>query len=246
VLYDNLKDILKHTRGFFESVKISNVEGSTLVEAINEKKTVVLSSKLVNTITEIEGCIGFTRMDIINGLLNFPAFTEKTAKIEFVKEEKGGETVMSEINFDSGVGHNAVYRFMPNKIAERQIQVPPFKGVTWDVIVEPTKKNLSDLSYFYGILGAIESDFAVSAKNGKLDFKIGGLGADRSVVPIATGITGSLSSEWSWPFKDVIDILKLGETSSSKLYISNQGALKIEINSGLGVYEYILPASSRK
>lgn len=240
LLYDNLKDIIQHTKGFFDAVKIVNSNGTTKIEAIAEGNTIVLHGELVNTISEIDTCIGFSRMEILDGMLKFPPFSDTKATVEFQKQDKNGVQVLNELKFDSKEGHIASYRFMNPKDAEQKIQVPPFVGTNWDVVVETTKKNLADLSHFAGVLGGSETTFQVSAKNGNLDFKIGGFGTDRTIVPIATGLKKNLAHEHSWSIAPVISLLKLGESGKCTLSISDIGALKIEINSGLGVYEYIL------
>ena len=240
MLYDNLKDIISHTKGFFDSVKLANENNETTVQAIADGSTIILHGKLSKSIPDITTCIGLTRMNILEGMLRFPPFAASASKIEFQKQDKNGVQVLNELKFESTDGHSASYRFMSPIEAEKKIQVPPFNGATWDIEVEITKKNLSDLSHFAGVLGGSESTFKVSAKGGKLDFKIGGTGADRTIVPIATGITKSLAHEHSWRLSEVISLLKLGETGKCKLCISDLGVLKIELNSGLGVYNYYL------
>jgi hypothetical protein len=57
------------------------------------------------------------------------------------------------------------------------------------------------------------------------------------------GVTGTLKRAWSWPIKTVIGILDL--TGDKTFRISDDGAAQITVDSGLAVYNYILPAQSK-
>jgi hypothetical protein len=56
-------------------------------------------------------------------------------------------------------------------------------------------------------------------------------------------VGGTLKREWSWPVKTVISILDL--TGDKTFRISDDGAAQITVDSGLAVYNYILPAQSK-
>ena len=59
----------------------------------------------------------------------------------------------------------------------------------------------------------------------------------------ATGITGQLKNEWAWPVQQTLAILSLDGDKVMKF--SDQGAMQINVDSGLATYEYILPAQSK-
>ena len=42
-----------------------------------------------------------------------------------------------------------------------------------------------------------------------------------------------------------IQILKLAESSTVKMHLSNEGALQLTVDSGIGEYQFILPAQSK-
>jgi hypothetical protein len=56
-------------------------------------------------------------------------------------------------------------------------------------------------------------------------------------------VSGTLKRSWSWPIKTVIGILDL--TGDKTFKISDDGAAMITVDSGLAVYNYILPAQSK-
>jgi aryl-phospho-beta-D-glucosidase BglC (GH1 family) len=56
-------------------------------------------------------------------------------------------------------------------------------------------------------------------------------------------VGGKLSKSWSWPVQQFIAIMNL--TGDKTVRISDSGATKITVDSGIAVYNYILPAQSK-
>jgi hypothetical protein len=246
-MLDNFLDIIKHTSalGFIDMVKIVGSKTEATVEAMDDDRTVVLYGKLKQPIEGLNGTIGLSRLGILSGYLNFNAFSSDNATIAIKTQQRGTEEVPCEISFDSNAGHTASYRFMSAEIAEEQIKIPPFKGAKWNVIITPTKASLKDLTAMNSILGTFESTFSVRTSGDNLEFLIGEGAADRTKITFAKGIKGELKHSWKWPLTQVLAILKLHDSSEScTMSFSDQGALKIDIDSGIGEYEYILPARS--
>lgn len=246
MLYDNLLDILKHTNGlgFIETVKVKGENNETHLEAISQENSVVFFGKLNDEITELNGhTVGLGRMGILQGYVNYPPFKENSGLTTIKTQTSGTVTQPAEVNFTTPDGHNSFYRFMSQAVVDNAVNVPPFKGAAWDFELEPTKKNLKDLQYFSQILGSYEGTFNVKIDNGKMVLGVGTDGNDRSVLPFAENVTGSMPENFRWPLAEVIGILKLGETSAScTMKFSSQGLICIEVKSGLGVYNYYLPA----
>lgn len=245
MIIDSFMDILKHTHGlgFIELVKLTGDDKSVTIEAMDPDKSVVVNGTLNTPIDKLEGTIGLSRLSVLSGYINYPPFSSDNANSGIVKH-KVHDTPF-EIKFDSKAGHVSHYRFMAESVANDQIKVPPFKGATWNVEIEPTKRGLRDLATMNGILGSFESVFSVQTVNNNLEFSIGAAGSDRTKLVFAEDVQGVLAHTWSWPLSQVLSILKLQDTSKScKMSFSDQGALKIEIDSEMGTYQYILPARS--
>ena len=243
-----LSDILAHTHGlgFVEMAKITSDSDETKIEAMDEDKTVVIYGKLNNPVTEIDGTVGLSRMAVLQGYLKFPHYATDGATVEIVTQARGGEQVPSEVSFKSTDGHKASYRFMSKDVADEQIKVPLFKGVEWDVTITPTEENMKDLSYFNGVLGSFEPVFTAKTEDGDLKLFIGSGAADRATVPFASGVSGSLTGNLSWPLVETLAILKLAQKAEDcTMHFSNKGALKIELSTELAKYKYILPARTR-
>lgn len=244
-ILDGLRDIVKHTSnlGFIDMVKIIGSDKEAKIETIDADKTVVIYGDMYQPIVGIEATVGLSRIGILKGYMDFPAYSGDNAKIAVEMEMRNNVNVPSEIKFDSGEGHISYYRFMSESMINDQVKVPPFKGATWNVTVTPEKKSISDLSYYQGTMSAYEKRFTVSVDKGTLNFNVGSGPTDRTIVPFAKNVTGTLKHQWSWPLSQVLAILKLSETAAStSMHFSDMGALKIDIDSGLGKYSYIVPA----
>jgi hypothetical protein len=238
-ILDSFKDIVKHTAGlgFIEMVKVIGSDKEAKIEAIDADKTVVIFGDMYQPITDINTTIGLSRLAVLKG--NMEIHSEST--IEVVKETKGNVDTPVEIKFDNKAGLVANYRFMSETMINEQIKVPPFRGATWNLTITPTKKAINTLSTYMGILGGFEKRFIVSIEKGTLYFSIGNGPTDRATVPFATGVTGTLK-QWSYPLSQVLSILKLADAADCKMNFSDMGALKIDIDSGIGKYSYIVPA----
>jgi hypothetical protein len=245
-MLDQLKDIVKHTSGlgFIDMVKVVGSTATAKIETKDADNTVIIFGEMYQPIEGIAATVGLSRIAVLKGYIDFPPYSGATANVAIVTENRGGVDTPTEIKFSSGDGHISNYRFMSESMINEQVKVPPFKGATWNVTIEPEKKKISELSYFQGVLGGFEKRFTVSVDaNNTLNFSVGTGPTDRTTTPFAKNVTGSLKHQWSWPLSQVLSILKLSETASSTtMKFSDMGALMIEIDSGMGKYSYILPA----
>lgn len=248
MIYDTFKDIIKHTSGLglFDLVKVTGTEENITVESIVSTNDIVLKAELSTPIADLQGTVGLSRIPVLSGYLNFAQFSADNATIAITNEERNGKRLPTEISFTSPQGHEANYRFMMGDVADAQIQVPPFKGATWHVEFSPSKSAIRDLSTMNNILGSYESDFMVKMDGTTLNLLVGQGASDRTKIPFASGLTGTLKHGWCWPINNVLAILKLHDTSKSVVMsFSDQGILKIEVDSGMGIYQYYLPAKVR-
>lgn len=241
------EDLLAHTHGLgcIEMVKIVGDDQQTRIEAISPSRSVVMTGTLKQTNPLLEGVTGLARMAVLHGYLRFPAFQDSNSTVNVVREARGDNNEISAVRleFSAPGGHHSVYRFMGGETAESQIKVPPFKGVTWDVTLEPSDGNVKDLSYFGNILGAYDPTFVPVTQNNKLTFKVGSSNGDQSQVPFAHNVSGALTGRWCWPLSETLSILKLGISAQQcTMSFSEQGALQITVETELTTYQYILPA----
>lgn len=242
---DTLKDILKHTHGLgiFDMVKITGTDAETTIETTDAEKTVILKGKTINTVTDFaDATVGLSRMSVLNGYLQYPGFDDDAAKVEIITQERNGDTVPVEVKFEAADGTDAVYRFMLADVINQQLKEIKFRGAEFDFDIVPTAKNIKDLVYFNGILGAFESNFSPRIVDKKLYFHIGDGVSDRTKILIAEGVDAKINADLRWPLDIVLKILKLSDSANATLSINTKGLLQIKLHSGLGEYTYLLPS----
>ena len=242
---DILKDVLKHTHGLgiFEMVKITGDLEQTEIQTVDPEKTVIFKGKTVNPVPDfVDATLGLSRMGVLQGYLNYPGFDDEAATVQVVKQERNGEEVPVEVAFTSTDGNDANYRFMLADVVNQQMKDITFKGAQFNVNIVPTAKNLKDLNYFNGILGAYEATFSPKTDGTNLTFHIGDGVSDRAKVHINADIDGSITRDWKWPLDIVLKILRLSDSANCVMSINDQGLMQIKVLSGLGEYTYLLPA----
>ena len=250
VTYEGLNDLLQftHRLGFIPAVKLTGTAEETQAASILEDKSVVFFGKLRTPISELQGqVVGLSRMNVLDGFMRYPDFTPtKNGTISFKKENHPSHgDVVSEVHFEGKAGTTGSYRFVGRTTIEEQIRVPEFRGVNWDITYVPTKEDYEDLKYLAGIFAAQEAVFIPEIAGDELVFSIGTQASDRTQIHLNTGeltVENTLKGNLSWPLDKVLTILAKGMDAECKMFISSAGALKIEIDTGVGLYEYILTA----
>ena len=244
---DILKDVLKHTHGLgiFEMVKITGDVEKTTVETVDPDKTVIFKGETHNPYPEfVDSTVGLSRMQVLDGYLKYPGFDGDGSDTKINTQERNGETVPVEVEFTSADGNDAHYRFMLADVINQQLKDIKFKGAEFDVNIEPSQKMMKDLTYFNTVLAAYEANFSPKTEDGALYFHVGDGGSDRTKILIDNNVEGEINTDWKWPLDVVLKILRLGDNSSLVMSFNNQGLLQLKVDSGMGVYTYLLPARS--
>lgn len=244
---DTLKDVVRHTHdlGIFEMVKLKGTTEETTIETVDADKTVIVKGKTINPVADFaDSTVGLSRMSVLKGYLQYPGFDAEDSTVEIVTQQRNGEDVPVEVSFSSAEGTNAHYRFMLADVINQQLKDIKFKGAAFDVTIVPSKKMLSNLSYFNGILSGFEANFMPKTENGALYFYVGDSGSDRTKILIDNNVEGEITTDWKWTLDVVLKILKLSDGSNITMSFNNQGLLQLKVDSGLGEYTYLLPARS--
>jgi len=240
MLLDALKDIVKHTHtlGIIEMVKVVGSTADLKIETKDADNTVIIYGSMYQPVAGLESTTGFSQLAVLKGFIGM----HDGSDVSLESETRNNTSTLSSIKFDDKAEFISSYRLMSETMINEQVKVPPFKGATWDVTLTPTKAAVTRLSECSGIIGGFEKRFTVSVDKGTLKFSVGTGPTNTTVVPFATNITGTLKHQWTYPLAQVLSILKLTETSTATMSFSDMGALKIDIDSGIGKYSYILPA----
>lgn len=243
-LKDVINDIVKHTAiGFIEHVKITGSSTETLIDAMDPDRTVILKAKLHSPIPEFEGEIGFGNLGFLKGLLNLQNYKQEGTAIEVLNREKNGISFPDHLLFKDVNGNSDRYRFMSKETIDQVLQTVKFKGAKWDVVVEPTKQKVSELQSAASIYGGIEPNFTLKIENGDLVINIGlNTGNFAAKRIFSKDVKGDYKENHPWPLSKVLTILNLGMSGKCTMSISKMGALQISVDSGIGKYDYILPA----
>lgn len=242
---DVVQDIVKHTAGlgFISSVKVTGTDTETTLDAMDNDRTVILKAKLHNAVPEFAGEFGLGNLGFLSGVSGLPNYQADDATVEVVSRDRNGVSTPDHLLFKDAEGNTDQYRFMSKEIVEQTLQTVKFKGVEWDVVFEPTKQKVSELTQVASIYGGIEPNFTVKTENGNLVVTVGASdGSFTGKRTFANNVSGELNEGYAWPLSQVLAILKLGMSGSCVMNISTKGALMISVDSGIGKYDYILPA----
>jgi hypothetical protein len=242
---DIVQDIVKHTAGlgFITSVKVTGTDESTTLDAMDADRTVILQAKLHNTVEEFNGEFGLGNLGFLAGVTALGNYQTDDATVEVVARDRNGVSSPDHLMFKDADGNTDQYRFMSKEIIEQTLQTVKFKGVEWDVTLEPTKAKVNELQQVAGIYGGIEPNFTVKTEGTDLIVTVGA--ADGSFTgkrTFAQNVNGEITEGYAWPLAQVLAILKLGMSGTCVMQISKKGALMISVDSGIGKYDYILPA----
>jgi len=240
-----VQDIVKHTAGlgFITSVKVTGTDESTTLDAMDADRTVILQAKLHNTVEEFNGEFGLGNLGFLAGVTGLGNYQTDDATVEVVARDRNGVSSPDHLMFKDADGNTDQYRFMSKEIIEQTLQTVTFKGVEWDVTLEPTKAKVNELQQVAGIYGGIEPNFTVKTEGTDLIVTVGA--ADGSFTgkrTFAQNVNGEITEGYAWPLAQVLAILKLGMSGTCVMQISKKGALMISVDSGIGKYDYILPA----
>ena len=239
-----LQDLVAHTHslGFLPLVKISSTTKETTIESMAEDRSVIVSAKTHNPVDDFEGVFGMPNLNKLDIHLKCPEYKEG-ASIKVVKQNRNGEDIPTGLHFQNNTGDfENDYRFMNSDIINEKLKSVKFKGATWDIEFEPSVASIQRLK-FQASAHSEEQTFQVSTDNGNLIFSFGDASTHAGSFVFQSGINGKLRQTWSWPVSQVQSILNLAGDITMK--IADAGAMQITVDSGIAVYDYILPAQSK-
>ena len=240
---DILQDIVAHTHalGFLSLVKVTS-DTDTTVESMAEDRSVILTASTNNPVAEFTGTFGMPNLDKLSLHLKNPEY-QKDAKIDVIQADRNGETIPTHIHFENAAGDfENDYRFMNKAIIEEKLKTVKFKGAQWNVEITPSMASIARMK----LMSAAHSEeptFNVRTTDGNLVFSFGDASTHAGEFVFQHGIEGTLQHTWSWPVAQVQAVLNLD--GDGTMSISDQGAMKITVDSGMVKYDYILPAQSK-
>jgi hypothetical protein len=241
---DYLLDLVEHSYdlGCIDLIKITGTDKETTVDGLAENKSVVMQAKFATPVAEFIGTFGMPNLSKLKILLNLQEYKED-AQITVLRQDRNGVESPVGLHFENKVGDfKNDYRFMVSEIVNDKLKTAKMKPLTWHVEFEPTVAAIQRLK-MQAQANAEEPNFMAKTENGDLKFYFGDHSTHAGNFVFHPGTTGKLARSWLWPVSQFIAIMNL--TGDKTVRISDDGAAKITVDSGIAVYEYILPALSK-
>lgn len=238
---DYLLDLVEHTfdLGCIDLIKITGDDAGTQISGLAEDLSVVIQGNFKNPVADFIGTFGMPNLAKLKTLLNLQEYRED-AKLAITRRATGEP---DGINFENKAGDfRNNYRFMASEIVNDKLKTAKFKGVNWHIEFEPANASIQRLKWQMSA-NAEEPNFQAKTDGGDLKFFFGDHSTHAGNFVFQAGVTGQLKRAWSWPAAQVASILSL--TGDKIMRISDDGAAQITVDSGLAVYNYILPAQSK-
>ena len=238
---DHLLDLVQHTLdlGVIDLVKITGDDKETVIAGLAEDRSVVVEGKFANPVADFIGNFGMPNLSKLKILLNIQEYREN-AKLSITRRSTGEP---DGINFENATGDfKNSYRFMASEIVNEKLKTVKFKGVNWHIEFEPTVASIMRLK-MQAQANAEETNFQAKTDGANLMFFFGDHSTHAGNFVFQPDVKGQLKRAWSWPIKTFISIMDL--TGDKVVKISDDGAAMITVDSGLAVYNYILPAQSK-
>ena len=238
---DYLLDIVQHTfdLGCIDLIKITGTDSATTVGGLAEDKSVIIDAQFANPMADFVGTFGMPNLGKLKTLLNLQEYRED-AKLAVTRKANGD---LDGITFENKVGDfKNNYRFMASDIVNDKLKTLKFKGVNWHITFEPTVAAIQRLR-MQAQANSEELNFQVKTDGKDLKFFFGDHSTHSGNFVFQHDIAGALKHAWSWPVSQVMSILSL--TGDKTMQISDDGCMQITVNSGLAVYNYILPAQTK-
>ena len=245
-MIDILKDIVKHTHGlgFLDLVKITGTSDATAIDSMAEDRSVILQGSFHKPQSGMIGTFGIPQLNKLDIHLKCPEYKEK-ANISVITGTRNGAETPTGIHFENEKGDfKNDYRFMNAEIINEKLKTVKFKGVKWDVEIEPSVASVQRFN-FQSVANTEHNSFVVRTEDGNLIFTFGDQSSHGGEFVFAKDVKGTLNKGWSWPVAQVLQILKLSDSAKVTLHFSNEGAMQVTVDSGLGKYQYIIPAQAQ-
>lgn len=244
MIKDILTDIVAHTHslGFLPIVKVSGDTTSTVVESMAEDRSVIVTATTHNPVPEFRGVFGMPNLDKLNLHLKNPEYKEG-AKIEVNLVDRNGVSSPASLHFENAAGDfRNDYRFMSTEVISEKLKTVKFKGAAWDIEFEPSIAAIQRLK-LQSAAHSEETVFQVKTEGSDLVFSFGDASTHAGSFVFQQNVSTKLKHTWSWPVSQIQSIL--GLSGKMVMKIADAGAMQITVDSGVAVYNYILPAQTK-
>lgn len=238
---DYLLDLIQHTNGLgvIELVKIDGTATETKISALSEDRSVIVFGTFNTPIAEFTGTFGMPNLSKLKTILSFDEY-DKDAIINVSLENRDGVDTPAAIHFENGAGDFINdYRLMYKTVVEDKVKAVTFKGANWDISFEPTVAGIMRLKK-QASANSEENNFKTKTENGDFKIYFGDPSTHSGNFVFQTGVSGNLTRAWQYPVKPFLAIMDL--PGNKTVRFADQGAAEITVDSGLAIWQYLLPA----
>jgi hypothetical protein len=242
---DILQDIVSHTQnlGFLTTVKITGTDKGTTINSMADDRSVIMEAETAAPYPDMIGVFGMPQLNKLKYLLDGAEYKDD-AKITVTTADRNGEILPVGLHFENKDGDfKNDYRFMLTEVINEKMKTVKFRGVKWDVELEPSVASVQRFNFQAGAHNE-HPTFLAKTDNGNLKFIFGDASTHAGEFIFAMGINGKLDRGWTWPVMPILSILKIADVNNTKMSLSNEGAIQITLDSGLATYKYIIPAQA--
>ena len=238
---DCLLDLVQHTHdlGCIDLVKIVGDENTTQIEGLAEDLSVIVKGEYKNPVPDFVGTFGMPNLSKLKTLLNLQEYKED-AKLTITRKTPTEPDGIDFVNKTGDFKNN--YRFMTSGVVSEKLKTARMKSVPWHIEFEPAVASIMRLKMQMSA-NAEEPNFQVKTDGTDLKFYFGDHSTHAGNFVFQSDITGQLKRAWSYPAKQFASIMDL--VGDKTIRISDDGVAQITVDSGVAVYNYLLPAQSK-
>jgi hypothetical protein len=233
---DCLLDLVQHTYdlGCIDLIKIVGDENTTQIEGLAEDLSVIVKGEYKNPVPDF-----MPNLSKLKTLLNLQEYKED-AKLTITRKTPTEPDGIDFVNKTGDFKNN--YRFMTSGVVSEKLKTARMKSVPWHIEFEPAVASIMRLKMQMSA-NAEEPNFQVKTDGTDLKFYFGDHSTHAGNFVFQSDITGQLKRAWSYPAKQFASIMDL--VGDKTIRISDDGVAQITVDSGVAVYNYLLPAQSK-
>ena len=241
---DVFLDLVNHTSNLkIEAIKVTSTDEETKFLAKIDA-SLVMFAKTAVPVKELKGTIGLRDLSILSYHLKNPEY-QKDATITIVEKEENGEKVPQYMQFvNKNKDFKNEYRFVSKNIINRQVEdtVLEEKNITWVAEFVPSQISIDRLKR---MAGSITEDtfFSYKLEDEDLNFYFDNPSSHGGSFTFEKLKKGTLRHSFTWVlslFQSVLDL-----DGDKKITMSDQGIIKIEVDSKIAKYDFYLLAQQK-
>lgn len=239
-MFNILKEIVNYTMAVdLDLARISGTKDQTMMQSVSADKNIVLEARFNQPVPEFASVLGLPNLGRLNVILNIPEYREDPQ----VTLNSNSANILESISFANKADdfHNT-YRLMEPSVINSRIAAVTFKEPRWNVAFEPLAVNVQRLRYQAQALSD-QVHCHTYTQSGNLMLEVGDPSSLQGKFVFHAHVTGQLQKKMTWVTKHLISILSLA--GDKQISISDVGAMRITLNSGVATYNYILMAQGK-